>query len=160
MNLMLQRGGEKPWGLRPFALTVFCFSSGNLDKQTEWGNTALHYCCMYEKPECLKLLLRGKPATDISESLIGGSSSQPVSSAHMWQAHNCWIPLPANQNGETALDVARRLRNTQCEEAVSISDAGAPSWAAGHHAEDFNKDLSKSTHSAGSRRVVGQISER
>uniref|UniRef100_A0A8D3B067 ArfGAP with SH3 domain, ankyrin repeat and PH domain 1 n=1 Tax=Scophthalmus maximus TaxID=52904 RepID=A0A8D3B067_SCOMX len=40
-------------------------NSGNLDKQTEWGNTALHYCCMYEKPECLKLLLRGKPATDI-----------------------------------------------------------------------------------------------
>uniref|UniRef100_A0A4W6CZV5 ArfGAP with SH3 domain, ankyrin repeat and PH domain 1 n=1 Tax=Lates calcarifer TaxID=8187 RepID=A0A4W6CZV5_LATCA len=65
-------------------------NSGNLDKQTEWGNTALHYCCMYEKPECLKLLLRGKPATDIT-----------------------------NQNGETALDVARRLRNTQCEEAVS-----------------------------------------
>ncbi|XP_041670049.1 arf-GAP with SH3 domain, ANK repeat and PH domain-containing protein 1 isoform X3 [Cheilinus undulatus] len=64
-------------------------NSGNLDKQTEWGNTALHYCCMYEKPECLKLLLRGKPATDIT-----------------------------NQNGETALDVARRLRNTQCEEAL------------------------------------------
>uniref|UniRef100_A0A8C5H3N8 ArfGAP with SH3 domain, ankyrin repeat and PH domain 1b n=1 Tax=Gouania willdenowi TaxID=441366 RepID=A0A8C5H3N8_GOUWI len=64
-------------------------NSGNLDKQTEWGNTALHYCCMYEKPECLKLLLRGKPATDIT-----------------------------NQNGETALDVARRLRNSQCEEAL------------------------------------------
>nr|XP_057916735.1 arf-GAP with SH3 domain, ANK repeat and PH domain-containing protein 1 isoform X2 [Doryrhamphus excisus] len=64
-------------------------NSGNLDKQTEWGNTALHYCCMYEKPECLKLLLRGKPATDIT-----------------------------NQNGETALDVARRLRNTPCEEAL------------------------------------------
>ncbi|XP_053716190.1 arf-GAP with SH3 domain, ANK repeat and PH domain-containing protein 1 isoform X4 [Synchiropus splendidus] len=64
-------------------------NSGNLDKQTEWGNTALHYCCMYEKPECLKLLLRGKPATDIT-----------------------------NQNGETALDVARQLRNTQCEEAL------------------------------------------
>uniref|UniRef100_A0A8C7ZHZ1 ArfGAP with SH3 domain, ankyrin repeat and PH domain 1b n=1 Tax=Oryzias sinensis TaxID=183150 RepID=A0A8C7ZHZ1_9TELE len=65
-------------------------NSGNLDKQTEYGNTALHYCCMYEKPECLKLLLRGKPASDIT-----------------------------NQNGETALDVARRLRNSQCEEAVS-----------------------------------------
>ncbi|XP_062235286.1 arf-GAP with SH3 domain, ANK repeat and PH domain-containing protein 1 isoform X2 [Platichthys flesus] len=64
-------------------------NSGNVDKQTEWGNTALHYCCMYEKPECLKLLLRGKPAPDIT-----------------------------NQNGETALDVARRLRNTQCEEAL------------------------------------------
>uniref|UniRef100_A0A8C5H4S8 ArfGAP with SH3 domain, ankyrin repeat and PH domain 1b n=1 Tax=Gouania willdenowi TaxID=441366 RepID=A0A8C5H4S8_GOUWI len=49
-------------------------NSGNLDKQTEWGNTALHYCCMYEKPECLKLLLRGKPATDISESHIQGPS--------------------------------------------------------------------------------------
>ncbi|KAM4533437.1 arf-GAP with SH3 domain, ANK repeat and PH domain-containing protein 1 isoform 3-T3 [Odontesthes bonariensis] len=64
-------------------------NSGNLDKQTEWGNTALHYCCMYEKPECLKLLLRGKPATNIT-----------------------------NQNGETALDVARRLRNSQCDEAL------------------------------------------
>uniref|UniRef100_A0A673GKZ3 Arf-GAP with SH3 domain, ANK repeat and PH domain-containing protein 1-like n=1 Tax=Sinocyclocheilus rhinocerous TaxID=307959 RepID=A0A673GKZ3_9TELE len=42
-------------------------NSGNLDKQTERGNTALHYCCLYEKHECLKLLLRGKPATDISE---------------------------------------------------------------------------------------------
>uniref|UniRef100_A0A3Q2E1P4 ArfGAP with SH3 domain, ankyrin repeat and PH domain 1b n=1 Tax=Cyprinodon variegatus TaxID=28743 RepID=A0A3Q2E1P4_CYPVA len=68
-------------------------NSGNLDKQTEWGNTALHYCCMYEKPECLKLLLRGKPATDIT-----------------------------NQNGETALDVARRLRNTQCEELVQAAE--------------------------------------
>ncbi|KAM3860585.1 arf-GAP with SH3 domain, ANK repeat and PH domain-containing protein 1 isoform 9-T9 [Diretmus argenteus] len=70
-------------------------NSGNLDKQTEWGNTALHYCCMYEKHECLKLLLRGKPATDIT-----------------------------NQNGETALDVARRLRNTQCEEALMQAAEG------------------------------------
>uniref|UniRef100_A0A8C5FR05 ArfGAP with SH3 domain, ankyrin repeat and PH domain 1 n=1 Tax=Gadus morhua TaxID=8049 RepID=A0A8C5FR05_GADMO len=64
-------------------------NSGNLDKQTEFGNTALHYCCMYQKHECLKLLLRGKPTTDIT-----------------------------NQNGETALDVARRLRNAPCEEAL------------------------------------------
>uniref|UniRef100_A0A8C7N5Y9 ArfGAP with SH3 domain, ankyrin repeat and PH domain 1 n=1 Tax=Oncorhynchus kisutch TaxID=8019 RepID=A0A8C7N5Y9_ONCKI len=70
-------------------------NSGNLDKQTEWGNTALHYCCMYEKHECLKLLLRGKPATDIT-----------------------------NQNGETALDVARRLKNSQCEEALLQAAAG------------------------------------
>eukprot|EP00063_Salmo_salar_P038406 XP_014013241.1 PREDICTED: arf-GAP with SH3 domain, ANK repeat and PH domain-containing protein 1-like isoform X6 [Salmo salar] len=70
-------------------------NSGNLDKQTEWGNTALHYCCMYEKHECLKLLLRGKPATDIT-----------------------------NQNGETALEVARRLKNSQCEEALLQAAAG------------------------------------
>uniref|UniRef100_A0A3B3TBV6 ArfGAP with SH3 domain, ankyrin repeat and PH domain 1 n=1 Tax=Paramormyrops kingsleyae TaxID=1676925 RepID=A0A3B3TBV6_9TELE len=70
-------------------------NSGNLDKQTENGNTALHYCCIYEKHECLKLLLRGKPATDIT-----------------------------NQNGETALDVARRLRNSQCEEPLMQAAAG------------------------------------
>uniref|UniRef100_A0A8C1WED4 ArfGAP with SH3 domain, ankyrin repeat and PH domain 1b n=1 Tax=Cyprinus carpio TaxID=7962 RepID=A0A8C1WED4_CYPCA len=70
-------------------------NSGNLDKQTERGNTALHYCCQYEKQECLKLLLRGKPATDIT-----------------------------NQNGETALDVARRLKIIQCEEALVQATAG------------------------------------
>ncbi|XP_064202313.1 arf-GAP with SH3 domain, ANK repeat and PH domain-containing protein 1a isoform X10 [Anguilla rostrata] len=70
-------------------------NSGNLDKQTERGNTALHYCCLYEKPECLKLLLRGKPATDIT-----------------------------NQGGETALDIARRLKNSQCEEPLVEVAAG------------------------------------
>ncbi|XP_067291255.1 arf-GAP with SH3 domain, ANK repeat and PH domain-containing protein 1 isoform X2 [Pseudorasbora parva] len=70
-------------------------NSGNLDKQTERGNTALHYCCLYEKHECLKLLLRGKPATDIT-----------------------------NQNGETALDVARRMKIIQCEDALVQAAAG------------------------------------
>uniref|UniRef100_A0A8C0ULH9 ArfGAP with SH3 domain, ankyrin repeat and PH domain 1 n=1 Tax=Cyanistes caeruleus TaxID=156563 RepID=A0A8C0ULH9_CYACU len=37
---------------------------GNLDKQTALGNTVLHYCSIYNKPECLKLLLRGKPTID------------------------------------------------------------------------------------------------
>ncbi|XP_055037637.2 arf-GAP with SH3 domain, ANK repeat and PH domain-containing protein 1 isoform X4 [Misgurnus anguillicaudatus] len=70
-------------------------NSGNLDKQTERGNTALHYCCLYEKHECLKLLLRGKPATDIT-----------------------------NQNGETALDLARMMKITQSEEALAQAAAG------------------------------------
>ncbi|XP_056594104.1 arf-GAP with SH3 domain, ANK repeat and PH domain-containing protein 1 isoform X4 [Triplophysa dalaica] len=70
-------------------------NSGNLDKQTERGNTALHYCCFFEKHECLKLLLRGKPATDIT-----------------------------NQNGETAQDVARRMRIVQCEETLAQAAAG------------------------------------
>uniref|UniRef100_A0AAR2JIH4 ArfGAP with SH3 domain, ankyrin repeat and PH domain 1b n=1 Tax=Pygocentrus nattereri TaxID=42514 RepID=A0AAR2JIH4_PYGNA len=67
-------------------------NSGSLDRQTDSGNTALHYCCTYEKPECLKLLLRGKPCIDI-----------------------------VNQNGETALDITRRLKNLQCEEPVSAA---------------------------------------
>uniref|UniRef100_A0A8C4SC15 Arf-GAP with SH3 domain, ANK repeat and PH domain-containing protein 3 n=1 Tax=Erpetoichthys calabaricus TaxID=27687 RepID=A0A8C4SC15_ERPCA len=65
-------------------------NSNNLDKQTVRGNTALHYCCQHNNTECLKLLLRAKANTHIK-----------------------------NENGETALDVARRLRHTHCEELVS-----------------------------------------
>ncbi|POI31876.1 hypothetical protein CIB84_004373, partial [Bambusicola thoracicus] len=64
---------------------------GNLDKQTALGNTVLHYCSIYNKPECLKLLLRGKPTIDV-----------------------------VNQAGETALDTAKRLKAVQCEELVRL----------------------------------------
>lgn len=37
----------------------------NLDKQTVKGSTALHYCCLTDNSECLKLLLRGKASIDI-----------------------------------------------------------------------------------------------
>uniref|UniRef100_A0A672KXC3 Arf-GAP with SH3 domain, ANK repeat and PH domain-containing protein 2-like n=1 Tax=Sinocyclocheilus grahami TaxID=75366 RepID=A0A672KXC3_SINGR len=39
----------------------------NLDAQNVKGNTALHYCCQHNKTECLKLLLRAKANTHISE---------------------------------------------------------------------------------------------
>nr|XP_033788921.1 arf-GAP with SH3 domain, ANK repeat and PH domain-containing protein 1 isoform X3 [Geotrypetes seraphini] len=68
---------------------------GNLDKQTGKGNTALHFCSMYNKPECLKLLLRGKPTIDI-----------------------------VNHNGETALDIAKKMKTIQCEELISQAMAG------------------------------------
>ncbi|XP_025909212.1 arf-GAP with SH3 domain, ANK repeat and PH domain-containing protein 1 isoform X2 [Nothoprocta perdicaria] len=68
---------------------------GNLDKQTALGNTVLHYCSIYNKPECLKLLLRGKPTIDL-----------------------------VNQAGETALDTAKRLKAVQCEELLSQAKAG------------------------------------
>ncbi|KAK2900865.1 hypothetical protein Q8A67_008980 [Cirrhinus molitorella] len=70
-------------------------NSGTLDRQTDSGNAALHYCCTYEKPECLKLLLRGKPSIDL-----------------------------VNQNGELALDIARRLKNSECEELLVEAAAG------------------------------------
>ncbi|XP_067309657.1 arf-GAP with SH3 domain, ANK repeat and PH domain-containing protein 1a isoform X2 [Pseudorasbora parva] len=70
-------------------------NSGTPDRQTESGNAALHYCCTYEKPECLKLMLRGKPSIDL-----------------------------VNQNGETALDIARRLKNAPCEELLMEAAAG------------------------------------
>lgn len=50
------------------------FFSGNLDKQTALGNTALHYCSMFEKPECLKLLLRSKPTVDVGERVRGSAA--------------------------------------------------------------------------------------
>ncbi|XP_035174837.1 arf-GAP with SH3 domain, ANK repeat and PH domain-containing protein 1 isoform X4 [Oxyura jamaicensis] len=68
---------------------------GNLDKQTALGNTVLHYCSIYNKPECLKLLLRGKPTIDV-----------------------------VNQAGETALDTAKRLKAVQCEELLSQAKSG------------------------------------
>ncbi|XP_033011751.1 arf-GAP with SH3 domain, ANK repeat and PH domain-containing protein 1 isoform X1 [Lacerta agilis] len=68
---------------------------GNLDKQTALGNTVLHYCSIYNKPECLKLLLKGKPTIDI-----------------------------VNQTGETALDTAKRLKSIQCEDLLSQAKAG------------------------------------
>ncbi|XP_072521549.1 arf-GAP with SH3 domain, ANK repeat and PH domain-containing protein 1 isoform X3 [Salminus brasiliensis] len=64
----------------------------NLDAQTVRGNTALHYCCLQNKTECLKLLLRAKANTHIK-----------------------------NENGETPLDIARRLKHTHCEELIQQS---------------------------------------
>lgn len=45
-----------------------CVHSGNQDAQTDGGNTALHYCCLYDKPQCVKLLLRGNPDVHVGES--------------------------------------------------------------------------------------------
>ena len=48
----------------PLSLPV-CLSSLNLDKQTAKGSSALHYCCLTDNSECLKLLLRGKASIEI-----------------------------------------------------------------------------------------------
>ncbi|KAM9466691.1 arf-GAP with SH3 domain, ANK repeat and PH domain-containing protein 2a isoform 2-T2 [Clarias gariepinus] len=70
-------------------------NSANLDKQTAKGSTALHYCCLTDNSECLKLLLRGKASIDI-----------------------------ANEAGETPLDIAKRLKHLQCEELLTQALAG------------------------------------
>ncbi|XP_056292548.1 arf-GAP with SH3 domain, ANK repeat and PH domain-containing protein 2-like [Pseudoliparis swirei] len=58
----------------------------DVDAQTSAGNTALHYSCLHNKSDCVRLLLRARADT------------------HM-----------KNELGETALDVSRRLKNGQCE---------------------------------------------
>uniref|UniRef100_A0A8C1IYT0 ArfGAP with SH3 domain, ankyrin repeat and PH domain 3 n=1 Tax=Cyprinus carpio TaxID=7962 RepID=A0A8C1IYT0_CYPCA len=55
---------------------------GCLEKKTAEGNTALHYCALYNKPECLKLLLKAKA-----------------------------VLHTVNSAGETALDIAKRLQH-------------------------------------------------
>ncbi|KAM6973778.1 arf-GAP with SH3 domain, ANK repeat and PH domain-containing protein 2a [Aplochiton taeniatus] len=70
-------------------------NSVNLDKQTAKGSTALHYCCLTDNSECLKLLLRGKASIEI-----------------------------ANESGETPLDIARRLKHLQCEELLNQALSG------------------------------------
>ncbi|XP_057679274.1 arf-GAP with SH3 domain, ANK repeat and PH domain-containing protein 2-like isoform X2 [Corythoichthys intestinalis] len=70
-------------------------NSANLDARTSRGSTALHYCCLTDNAECLKLLLRGKASVAI-----------------------------ADDSGETPLDVARRLGHAQCENLLTQAQSG------------------------------------
>ncbi|XP_008298930.1 arf-GAP with SH3 domain, ANK repeat and PH domain-containing protein 2b [Stegastes partitus] len=70
-------------------------NGATLDKKTTKGSTALHYCCLTDNSECLKLLLRGKASVSIT-----------------------------NEAGETPLDIAKRLRHTQCEELLTQAQTG------------------------------------
>ncbi|KAM8947325.1 arf-GAP with SH3 domain, ANK repeat and PH domain-containing protein 1-like isoform 2-T2 [Pelodytes ibericus] len=64
-------------------------NSGNLVKQTARGNTPLHYCCMYNKTESMKLFLRAKVNIKLK-----------------------------NEAGETALEIAKSLKHSLCEELL------------------------------------------
>ncbi|KAM9466010.1 arf-GAP with SH3 domain, ANK repeat and PH domain-containing protein 3 [Clarias gariepinus] len=68
---------------------------GCLEKKTVEGNTALHYCALYNKPESLKLLLKGKATLHT-----------------------------ANTAGETALDIAKRLQHTHCVDLLELAHSG------------------------------------
>uniref|UniRef100_A0A8C9ES80 Arf-GAP with SH3 domain, ANK repeat and PH domain-containing protein 3 n=1 Tax=Pavo cristatus TaxID=9049 RepID=A0A8C9ES80_PAVCR len=70
-------------------------NGGTLDRVTQDGNTALHYGALYNQPNCIKLLLKGKAAFGT-----------------------------VNAAGETALDVARRLKHSECEELLEQAQAG------------------------------------
>ncbi|NWS77550.1 ASAP3 protein, partial [Crotophaga sulcirostris] len=70
-------------------------NGGTLDRVTQDGNTALHYSALYNQPNCLKLLLKGKATFST-----------------------------VNAAGETALDVARRLKHSECEELLEQAQAG------------------------------------
>ena len=64
-------------------------NSRSPDRQTKEGNTPLHYCVIYDKPECMRLLLR-----------VGAN------------------PSIENNNGKTPLDIARERHCRNMEEMV------------------------------------------
>ncbi|KAM8847395.1 arf-GAP with SH3 domain, ANK repeat and PH domain-containing protein 2b isoform 1-T1 [Synchiropus picturatus] len=70
-------------------------NSVDLDRQTARGSSALHYCCLTDNSECLKLLLRGRASVSI-----------------------------VNEAGETPLDIAKRLRHSACEELLTQAQTG------------------------------------
>lgn len=45
--------------------------SANVDMQTCSGNTALHYSCLHNKSDCVRLLLRARANTQISKDHCG-----------------------------------------------------------------------------------------
>ena len=69
-------------------------NSSSLDVATVDGNTALHYCCMYNQSECAKLLLRSGANANIE-----------------------------NKDKKTPLDLAKEYASTLCEDFVRSSSS-------------------------------------
>uniref|UniRef100_A0A672PV99 Arf-GAP with SH3 domain, ANK repeat and PH domain-containing protein 1-like n=1 Tax=Sinocyclocheilus grahami TaxID=75366 RepID=A0A672PV99_SINGR len=55
---------------------------GCLEKKTAEGNTALHYCALYNKPECLKLLLKAKA---VLHTGIHGKFNSQIHVEYTWE---------------------------------------------------------------------------
>ncbi|XP_007933898.1 arf-GAP with SH3 domain, ANK repeat and PH domain-containing protein 3 [Orycteropus afer afer] len=70
-------------------------NGGHVDAKAPDGNTALHYAALYNQPDCLKLLLKGRASVGT-----------------------------VNEAGETALDMARKKQHKDCEELLEQAQAG------------------------------------
>nr|XP_036873788.1 arf-GAP with SH3 domain, ANK repeat and PH domain-containing protein 3 isoform X4 [Manis javanica] len=70
-------------------------NGGHLDAKAADGNSAVHCAALYNQPDCLKLLLKGRAST-------GG----------------------VNEAGETALDIARKKEHKECEELLEQAQSG------------------------------------
>uniref|UniRef100_A0A672PWW4 Arf-GAP with SH3 domain, ANK repeat and PH domain-containing protein 1-like n=1 Tax=Sinocyclocheilus grahami TaxID=75366 RepID=A0A672PWW4_SINGR len=62
---------------------------GCLEKKTAEGNTALHYCALYNKPECLKLLLKAKAVlhtvSELLELAHSGKFNSQIHVEYTWE---------------------------------------------------------------------------
>lgn len=72
--------------------SLLSLTTTTLDNTTLNGlNTALHFCALYDKVECMKLLLRSGANANLK-----------------------------NSNNKTAMDIAQDLGHRQCQELVSV----------------------------------------
>ncbi|XP_054427441.1 LOW QUALITY PROTEIN: arf-GAP with SH3 domain, ANK repeat and PH domain-containing protein 3 [Pteronotus mesoamericanus] len=70
-------------------------NGGHLDATAADGNSALHYAALYNQPDCLKLLLKGRASVGT-----------------------------VNEDGETALDIAKKKQHKECVELLEQAQAG------------------------------------
>uniref|UniRef100_A0A8C5TT82 ArfGAP with SH3 domain, ankyrin repeat and PH domain 2 n=1 Tax=Malurus cyaneus samueli TaxID=2593467 RepID=A0A8C5TT82_9PASS len=90
-------------------------NSGNLDKQTCKGSTALHYCCLTDNVECLKLLLRGKASIEIGKRVKCTS----ISYLSLLQIRNCELTqaLSGRFNSHVHVEYEWRLLHEDLDES-------------------------------------------
>lgn len=111
-------------------------ASGNLDRQTGKGSTALHYCCLTDNAECLKLLLRGKASIEIGER---PAASRPRSLRDTGTVGRHWAPigaedtnLPSVQRGSPGMScraAAPGLRAAFLLDCPSVAGIAGMVWA-------------------------------
>uniref|UniRef100_A0AAR2IYX9 ArfGAP with SH3 domain, ankyrin repeat and PH domain 2a n=1 Tax=Pygocentrus nattereri TaxID=42514 RepID=A0AAR2IYX9_PYGNA len=87
-------------------------NSLNLDRQTVKGSTALHYCCLTDNSECLKLLLRGKASID-----IGNNSVLCIAVNSVWFILQLNQALAGKFNAHVHVEYEWRLQHEDLDES-------------------------------------------
>uniref|UniRef100_A0A671K6W7 Arf-GAP with SH3 domain, ANK repeat and PH domain-containing protein 2-like n=1 Tax=Sinocyclocheilus anshuiensis TaxID=1608454 RepID=A0A671K6W7_9TELE len=106
---------------------------GCLEKKTAEGNTALHYCALYNKSECLKLLLKAKAVlhTGIQFSHIHKFNDEHVFILYVFQ-----ISLKERPKKVRALVDCRAVGPNQLaffkNEVIVVTATDDPHWWVGH----------------------------
>uniref|UniRef100_A0A8C9VQF1 ArfGAP with SH3 domain, ankyrin repeat and PH domain 2a n=1 Tax=Scleropages formosus TaxID=113540 RepID=A0A8C9VQF1_SCLFO len=135
-------------------------NSANLDKQTAKGSTALHYCCLTDNSECLKLLLRGKATIEIRKrppgdaiatvlvclffdwqlsQALAGKFNAHVHVEYEWRLHHEDLDESDEDLEEKPSPLRREERPVSCYTPQSIS-AQSGSASSGRDAAGPSKD--------------------
>uniref|UniRef100_A0A452QUG6 ArfGAP with SH3 domain, ankyrin repeat and PH domain 2 n=1 Tax=Ursus americanus TaxID=9643 RepID=A0A452QUG6_URSAM len=102
-------------------------NSGNLDKQTGKGSTALHYCCLTDNAECLKLLLRGKASIETGEQAWASSLGSCQPRRHTSCPPQLTQALSGRFNSHVHVEYEWRLLHEDLDESDDDVDEKFPS---------------------------------